>query len=63
VTLQAFLKGKFDKLFRERLLDKPIEANEPDPMLASMRERFPNLPDLKVADLKMEQGWMQAVLR
>ncbi len=63
VTLQAFLKGKFDKLFRERLLDKPIDANEPAPMLASMRERFPNLPDLKVAELKMEQGWMQAVLR
>ena len=63
VTLQAFLKGKFDKLFREKLLDKTPADGETPAMLANLQKRFPNLPKLDLADLKMEQGWLQAVLR
>lgn len=62
VTLQAFLKGKFDKLFREKLLDKPADA-ESSAMAGDLKKRFPNLPELRLSDLKMEQGWLQAVLR
>jgi hypothetical protein len=63
VTLQAFLKGKFDKLFREKLLDKPADEAETPAMMADIKKRFPNLPNLQLSDLKMEQGWLQAVLR
>jgi hypothetical protein len=63
VTLQAFLQGKFDKLFREKLLDKPADENETPAMMADIKKRFPNLPNLQLSDLKMEQGWLQAVLR
>lgn len=63
VTLQAFLKGKFDKFFREKLLDKAPDEENPPAMLAKLKERFPNLPKLQVADLKIEQGWLQAALR
>lgn len=63
VTLQAFLKGKFDKLFREKLLDKPADDSEEPAMVADLKKRFPNLPKLQLSDLKMEQGWLQAVMR
>jgi hypothetical protein len=63
VTLQAFLKGKFDKLFREKLLDKPSDDADVPAMMADVKKRFPNLPKLQLADLKMEQGWLQAVLQ
>lgn len=62
VTLQAFLQGKFDKLFREKLLDKAA-AQKDSPLLDSVKERFPNMPDLKLSDLKMDRGWLQAVWR
>lgn len=63
VTLQAFLKGKFDKFFREKLLDEAPDEENPPAILAKLKERFPNLPKLQVADLKIEQGWLQAALR
>jgi hypothetical protein len=63
VTLQAFLKGKFDKLFREKLMDKPANEADAPAMMSDLKKRFPNLPNLQLSELKTEQGWLQAVMR
>lgn len=51
VTLRSFLKGKFEQLFRPQLLDEPLNWSEKLP---------DQLRDLRLADLTIDDGWMQA---
>jgi hypothetical protein len=51
VTLRSFLKGKFEQLFRPQLLDEPLNWSEKLP---------DQLRDLRLADLTIDNGWMQA---
>lgn len=51
VALRTFLKGKFDQLFRPQLLDEPLNWSEKLP---------DQLKDLRLADLTIDNGWMQA---
>jgi hypothetical protein len=44
------------------LLDKVADQKD-SPLMGSVKERFPNIPDLKLSDLKMDRGWLQAVWR
>lgn len=49
VTLRSFLKGKFDKFFKEQIVTQRLD----------MADRFPNLPKLKLAVMKIDKGWLQ----
>jgi hypothetical protein len=50
VALRTFLKGKFDQLFRPQLLEEPL----------NWAEKLPDqVKDLRLADLTIDDGWMQ----
>lgn len=52
-TLRTFLKRKFDEVFREQLLDKPLDISD----------RLPDqFKDLRLRGITSEQGWIQAHL-
>jgi hypothetical protein len=53
VTLRSFLKNKFDTVFKEELLDKPIRP----------LDRLPaNSPQMNISDIQVDDGWIQATL-
>lgn len=49
VTLRSFLKGKFDKFFKEQLVTQPLD----------LPARFPNLPKIALNVMKIDDGWLQ----
>lgn len=54
VTLRTFLRNKFEQLFRPQLLDEPLNWSEKLP------DQF---QDLRLADLAIDDGWMQVHLK
>ncbi len=50
VALRTFLKGKFDQLFRPQLLEEPLNWSEKLP---------DQVKDLRLAELSIDDGWMQ----
>ena len=52
-TLRTFLKRKFDEVFKEQLLDKPLDITEKLP------ERF---ADVQLQDVTSDFGWLQVHL-
>jgi hypothetical protein len=54
VALRTFLKGKFEQIFRPQLLDEPLNWSEKLP------DQF---QDLRIADLTIDDGWMQVHLQ
>jgi hypothetical protein len=54
VALRTFLKNKFEQLFRPQLLDEPIDWS------GQLPDQF---HDLRLAELSIDDGWMQAHLR
>jgi hypothetical protein len=53
VTLRSFLKGKFDRFFRERS----------QPQKVVLGERMPNMPPLVLSSVVLANGWAQVSLR
>jgi hypothetical protein len=53
VTLRSFLKGKFERLFRERT----------EPQRLTLGRQMPNVPPLSLAGLRLEDGWAQVALQ
>ncbi len=49
VTLRSFLKGKFDKFFKEQIVTERLE----------LPGRFPNLPQFVLNVMKIDDGWLQ----
>ncbi len=54
VTLRSFLKNRFDQVFKETLLEKPINVTEKLPE---------ELQGLQLASIQVDDGWLQAHLR
>ncbi len=53
VTLRSFLKNKFDTVFKQELLDKPIRPTD----------RLPaNVPPMNITEIQVDDGWIQATL-
>ncbi|MDZ4849123.1 MAG: hypothetical protein SGI77_07495 [Pirellulaceae bacterium] len=53
VTLRSFLKNKFDSVFKQELLDKPIRPTD----------RLPaDAPRMTITDIQIDDGWIQATL-
>lgn len=53
-VLRSFLKSKFDKVFREQLLDQPVRP----------LDRLPaGAPAISIASITCDDGWIQAWLR
>ncbi len=53
VTLRSFLKSKFDKLFREQLLDEPLQLSKLLPADA---------PNMEIVSVQSDRGWLQVTL-
>jgi hypothetical protein len=53
VILRSFLKNKFEKVFRENLFDRAIRIADELP---------DNVPDMNIASIKIDDGWIQATL-
>lgn len=53
VSLRSFLKKKFDDVFKAELLDKPLRIDEKLPA---------DLKGLKLAEIVVDEGWLQAHL-
>ena len=53
VILRSFLKNKFEKVFRENLFDRAIRLSDELP---------DNVPDMEIASIKVDDGWIQATL-
>ncbi len=53
VTLRSFLKNKFDSVFKQELLQKPLRLSEKLPAGA---------PNLNIVDVQIDDGWIQATL-
>ena len=49
VTLRSFLKGKFDKFFKEQLETQTLD----------LQQRFPRLPAIALHELQIDDGWVQ----
>jgi hypothetical protein len=53
VVLRTFLKNKFDSVFKEELLEKPLRLSDRIPA---------NFPKLNVVEVLMDDGWIQATV-
>lgn len=54
VSMRAFLKGKFEDTFKPVLVNAPITLPPP---------RRPNVPQLQISNLQVDNGWAQISLR